>query len=198
MARAAGYGGEFRRPGESTGEVLRVRRDDARDWERDVEPWSESERARKPDARKRLSRLERLAWVLDRSIPIGRWRVGLDPILGLIPGFGDVVGAVISLYIVYEAARLGAPGGLLARMTVNVLIEAVIGAVPLLGDLFDAYWKASTRNLALLHRHHSAGWRARSMVKISSAIAVMVMVMLATIVAAIWWLVKTLMPLMPW
>lgn len=106
------------------------------------------------DARRRLKRLQSLAWVLDRSIPIGRWRIGLDPILGLLPGAGDWLGAVLSLYVVYESARLGAPAHLLARMGGNILVEAVVGMVPFIGDLFDFAWKANTRNLSLIERHY--------------------------------------------
>jgi hypothetical protein len=94
------------------------------------------------DAQRRLQRLRRLSWVLDRSIPIGRWRIGLDPILGLFPGAGDWIGAVLSLYVVYESARLGAPAHLLARMGGNILVEALVGTVPILGDLFDFAWQA--------------------------------------------------------
>jgi Domain of unknown function (DUF4112) len=71
----------------------------------------------------------------------------------LFPGLGDAAGAIISGYIVLEAARLGATRSTLVRMTVNILIEAAIGVVPVLGDLFDAAWKANERNITLLERH---------------------------------------------
>lgn len=116
-----------------------------------------SERAR------RLRRLDRLAWLLDRSIPIGKWRVGLDPIIGLVPGAGDWIGAIISLYIVYEGARLGVPANVLMRMGGNVLVESVVGAVPVLGDVFDAAWKANTRNMALIRQHYNPARDARSL-----------------------------------
>ena len=123
------------------------------------------------DAARRLKRLRALAWTLDRSIPIGRWRIGLDPILGLLPGAGDWIGAVLSLYVVYESARLGAPARLLARMGGNIIVEALIGTIPLVGDLFDFAWQANTRNLALIEDHHRTGLprdglKPRSMSKI--------------------------------
>jgi hypothetical protein len=102
----------------------------------------------------RVGRLRRLSYLLDNSIPIPGtpFRIGVDSIIGLIPGVGDLVGGAFSLYIILEAARLGAPRSLLARMGWNVAIDVLVGAVPLLGDLFDAGWKANMRNLALLER----------------------------------------------
>ena len=100
-------------------------------------------------------RLARIAWILDNSIPLPgtRFRIGLDAIIGLIPGLGDVVGVLLSSYIVREAAQLGAPRSLLLRMAWNVAIEGVVGMVPLFGDVFDAAWKANQRNYVLLESH---------------------------------------------
>ena len=102
-----------------------------------------------------LERIRRLAWLLDNSLPIPgtRWRIGLDPLLGLVPGLGDLIGAALSGWILVEGDRLGADRATLLRMLWNVLVETVIGVVPLLGDLFDAGWKANARNVALLERH---------------------------------------------
>ena len=101
-----------------------------------------------------LQRVRGLAWLLDNSIPIPgtRFRIGLDALIGLIPGLGDAAGAVFSSYILLEAGRMGAPRSTLLRMGANVLIESIVGLVPLLGDLFDAGWKANQRNLQLLER----------------------------------------------
>jgi hypothetical protein len=98
-----------------------------------------------------------LAQLLDNSISIPgtRWKIGLDPIVGLIPGVGDFIGAVLSAYIVLEAARAEVPGFVLVRMLVNLGFDTLVGAVPAAGDLFDAAWKANTRNVALLERHLS-------------------------------------------
>ena len=103
----------------------------------------------------RLEQLRRLGYLLDNSIPIPgtSYRIGLEAIIGLVPGLGDLVGGGFSAWIVLQAARLGAPPSLVARMGWNLLVDAVVGAVPLLGDLFDAGYKANLRNLALLERH---------------------------------------------
>jgi hypothetical protein len=97
-------------------------------------------------------RLRRLAWVLDElfRIPGTRQRVGIDALIGLVPGVGDTIGALLSTYIILEAARRGASVWTVTRMLANVGVESVVGAVPLLGDLFDVVFKANRRNLALL------------------------------------------------
>jgi hypothetical protein len=103
----------------------------------------------------RTRRVRVLGKLLDNSIPIPGtpWKVGLDPIIGLIPGVGDFVGALMSGYIVLEAARADIPTVTLVRMLLNVGIDTLVGAVPALGDVFDAAWKANTKNVALLERH---------------------------------------------
>ncbi|HJP86363.1 MAG TPA: DUF4112 domain-containing protein [Gemmatimonadaceae bacterium] len=102
-------------------------------------------------------RVRVLAQLLDNSISIPgtRYKIGLDPIVGLIPGIGDLIGAVLSAYIILEAARADVPGFVLFRMLVNVGFDTLLGAVPAVGDLFDAAWKSNTRNVALLERHLS-------------------------------------------
>ena len=102
-----------------------------------------------------LDRLRRLGNLLDNSIrvPGTNFRFGLDTIIGLVPGVGDLAGGALSLYIIVEAARLGVPRPLLARMGYNVAVDALVGAVPILGDLFDAGFKANLRNLALVQQH---------------------------------------------
>jgi hypothetical protein len=110
-----------------------------------AEPWS-------PQNEARLKRIRLLSRVLDAqwSIPGTRYRVGLDGLVGLIPGVGDAAGALLSTYILYEAMRLGAPRTVLLRMAANIGIETVVGAIPVVGDLFDVAWKANMKNVALL------------------------------------------------
>jgi hypothetical protein len=103
----------------------------------------------------RTRRVRVLARLLDNAITIPgtRWKIGLDPVIGLIPGIGDMVGAVLSGYIVLEAVRAEVPTFTLARMLVNVGIDTLLGAVPAVGDVFDAAWKSNMMNVALLERH---------------------------------------------
>ena len=107
------------------------------------------------DQQARLGRLRRLAWLIDGVfvLPGTRFRFGLNSIVGLLPVGGDVVLTAISLYIVYEAAQLGLPRALLARMLGNVALEMVGGSIPVLGDLFDMALKANLRNLAIVERY---------------------------------------------
>lgn len=97
-------------------------------------------------------RLDRIAWCLDSSIPIPglKMRFGIDPLIGLFPGIGDTLGALMSSYILSEAARLGAPKSVLFKMAFNIAVDAILGTVPVLGDLFDVVWKANQRNAQLL------------------------------------------------
>ncbi len=108
-----------------------------------------------PDRSRRVARLRSLSRLLDSSVrlPIIGYRVGLDPIIGLIPGFGDAVTLLPAGYIILEAYRLGVPRRTVTRMALNVGIETLFGSVPVLGDIFDAAFKANTRNLYLLERH---------------------------------------------
>ena len=103
----------------------------------------------------RIVRLRRLAWLIDGAfgLPGTRFRFGLNSVIGLLPIGGDAVLGAISLYIVYEAARLGLPRSKLARMLANVGIEVIGGSVPILGDLFDMALKANLRNLAIIDDH---------------------------------------------
>lgn len=116
-----------------------------------------------PDPRG-LDALRRWARIFDSAfrIPGTQITFGLDPILGLIPGLGDVASPVFSLFFIWHGVRLGVPKIVLARMVLNAVIDTAVGAVPLLGDLFDFGWKANAWNLALLERHAMPGRRATS------------------------------------
>ncbi|MCC1497403.1 DUF4112 domain-containing protein [Alcanivorax sp. 1008] len=105
--------------------------------------------------RQALARLDKYSKMTDSqfSIPFTGIRFGVDPILGLLPVIGDFIGLLLSLPVLIEANRIGAPAELKRKMIRNMIIEAVMGVVPVVGDVFDIYWKANTRNTALLR-----GW----------------------------------------
>jgi len=102
-----------------------------------------------------LERLRVLARVLDSAvaIPGTRYRFGLDAIVGLVPGIGDAIGAIFSIYIIFQAARLGVPKSTLVRMIGNVGVDTLVGEIPLLGDLFDVGFKSNIKNLSLIEQH---------------------------------------------
>ena len=111
-----------------------------------------------------------LARVLDEAIriPGTNIRIGLDALLGLLPGGGDVAGGLFSGLIILQAARSGAPKSVLGRMLGNVALDVIVGAIPILGDVFDVAWRANTRNVRLLE-----SWRQRpASTKRASALAV--------------------------
>lgn len=104
------------------------------------------------DVRRRIELLEQL---LENAfhLPVVNRRVGLDAIVGLVPGVGDAITAAMGLYLVWEARNLGLPKWQLWRMAGNVGIDSLIGAVPLAGDVFDVFYSSNTRNLKIIKRH---------------------------------------------
>ncbi len=131
-----------------------------------------------------------LARLLDEAIAIPgtSYRIGVDPIVGLVPGVGDVIGALLSGWIVLVGIRLGAPGAVVARMALNVGIDTLVGAVPIGGDLFDFAWKSNVRNVRLLE-----AWLARPAPTrrasglVVAAVAVGMLAVLAAVLAAAGW-----------
>ena len=105
--------------------------------------------------RKHADDLELLARWMDSifEIPLLKLRFGLDALLGLLPGGGDVGTTLVSIYILNAANRHGVPRATLVRMALNIALDLVVGSIPIAGDLFDAYWKSNQRNVALLRRH---------------------------------------------
>ncbi len=104
---------------------------------------------------RRLARLRRLAWLIDGvfHVPGTRFRFGLNSAIGLLPVGGDAVLGSISLWIIYEAHKLGVPGNKLAQMLGNVALELAGGSVPIVGDFFDMALKANLRNIAIIEAH---------------------------------------------
>lgn len=100
-------------------------------------------------------KLDRLAWLMDSSfhIPGTQIRFGLDGLIGLIPGIGDALGAIISSHILTQAAHMGAPKSVLLKMAFNIGFDAILGIFPVVGDISDFVWKANQRNVQLLHNY---------------------------------------------
>jgi len=100
----------------------------------------------------RIARIDALATLLDTAlvIPGTGIRFGLDALIGFFPVLGDTITTALSLFIVHEAYQLGAPGHVIARMLGNVALDGVLGAVPLVGDVFDVLWRTNRRNVRLL------------------------------------------------
>jgi hypothetical protein len=148
-----------------------------------------------PDVEATRKRLNHLAWLLDSVfvIPGINVRFGVDAIIGLIPGLGDLAGVVLSSYIVREASRLGLPKSVLIRMVVNVAIEGVIGIIPFAGDVFDAAWKANQRNVQLLNQYLDHPTQAaRASRTFVFALSVVLIVLIVTLSAAAFLLVRWL------
>jgi hypothetical protein len=142
-----------------------------------------------------ITALRQLARLLDAAvrIPGTNIRFGLDAVLGLIPGAGDIAGGILSMFVIVQAAKVGAPRSVLARMVLNVAIDSIVGAVPILGDLFDVGWKSNIRNTDLLERYverpHATRAASRwAVIAAVAAVALIVVGMIAVVVAVVRWL----------
>ena len=139
------------------------------------------------------ARLRRLAWLLDSSVRLpGGLRIGLDGVLGLVPGVGDLLAALLSSYIVAEAARLRVPGSVLLRMVSNIGVELVIGLVPVVGDLFDMVFKANERNVRLienwLDQPHETQRESRwAVAAVFLLLALLLLLAMALAGGLLWW-----------
>jgi Domain of unknown function (DUF4112) len=141
-----------------------------------------------PHQQKRVQRVRQLAKLLDEAITIPgtKQKIGLDPIIGLVPGGGDTLSMVLSSYIIIEASLLGLPKATLLKMVSNILIDAIVGTVPVVGDLFDVVSKANTRNLKLLDAHvDNPNFKAKLDKWFVLLIALMLFLIVATFAAII-------------
>ncbi len=105
----------------------------------------------------KLQQLRKLSDLWDRSlgIPGTKFRVGLESLFGLLPVGGDVLGMVFSVYLLIQALEFNLPKSILARMVFNIIVDGVVGSIPIVGDIFDTTWKANTKNVNLLEAHLS-------------------------------------------
>jgi hypothetical protein len=141
-------------------------------------------------ADRNLELLRRWARVFDSAfrIPGTQITFGLDPILGLVPGLGDLASPVLSLFFLWHGTRLRVPKIVLLRMVLNALIDAGVGAIPIEGDLFDVAWKANARNLALLERHAMPGRRPTSGDYLIVSVVAALLIGVAFIpIMLVWW-----------
>lgn len=137
--------------------------------------------------------VERLSTLLDESIDLpGGYRIGVDPIVGILPVVGDLFASAVSVYIVLEAASLGVPRTTLARMVLNVAVDTVFGSVPIVGPVFDAVYKANTRNATLLERRleepTTASVDRRTLLVLGVVFVALAVALAAAAGATTWWL----------
>jgi hypothetical protein len=151
-----------------------------------------NDRARQIDQLRRWSRLMDSAY----RVPGTQVRFGWDPVVGLVPGLGDFATASFSALILYRAFRLGVPRVVLIRMVLNILIDLVAGAVPLVGDLFDVAWRSNSMNFALLERHEQASIRPTSAdwAVVLLAFVVVGGVVILVVLSAVWMFYMILRP----
>ena len=147
---------------------------------------------RDPKVERAIEWMRRWSHTLDKAfrVPGTKMRFGWDPIIGLIPGLGEISTGLFSLFLLLHAFRLRVPGIIKARMILNVLIDVVSGAIPFLGDVFDFVWKSNTRNLYLLEKHAGSGvkpglWDWLFVLGILAAVLA-ILVLPIIILAAIW------------
>lgn len=136
--------------------------------------------------KRKTDSLHRLSWALDEMfrVPGTKMRFGLDALIGLLPAGGDLAGGLASAWILIAAQRMGAGPVILARMGLNIIIDTVFGAVPLIGDLFDAGFKSNQKNIALLDRYLESPEPVRKS-SILILVAVLAVIMLLIIGSAV-------------
>lgn len=105
------------------------------------------------DARSSLRTSKRIATLLDAEFGVGKFRIGLDPLIGVLPVAGDTLALTLSSYIVLTAFKFNAPVGVKFRMVFNLMLDYLVGSIPILGDIFDVAYKANVRNIKLLENH---------------------------------------------
>lgn len=134
-----------------------------------------------------LVALRKFAVLLDSAVQVPglQRRIGLNPVIGLIPGFGDFVGAILSSWIVIGAVRHRVPGPKLGRMIFNILVDVLIGAIPVLGDIVDFLWAENLKNVELLLRYRDRRNPPRSLAAVGATVGVVVTIIALAGFAAI-------------
>ncbi len=138
----------------------------------------------------KLKNIERISRLMDSQFKIGGFRFGLDPIINIVPFLGDGISAIISALLVATMYKHGASNKIMVKMGLNILIDAIIGAIPVLGWIFDFYFKANDRNVKLLKEHYEEGKHQGSGKSILWAVAFGVLILLVVIFYLLWLLTK--------
>ncbi len=140
----------------------------------------------------KLENLDKLAWYLDSSIriPGTKWTIGLDGLLGLIPGIGDLTSGLISSYIVLKGAKRGVPAIVIVNMLLNLGLDTIIGAIPIIGDIFDLAFKANNRNVKLIHSYEKDPNKIKKQSRFSIAIFLLIVILS---LASIFWVTINLL-----
>ena len=134
--------------------------------------------------------LRRLARLLDSQFSIGNFRFGLDPLLGLVPGVGDFIALILSGGVLALAARYGASRKLLILMALNALLDAIIGSIPVIGQIFDFFFKANNRNVRLLEKHYEQGKYMGSGKDVIAVIIIVLLIVAAFFIFLLWKLIQ--------
>jgi hypothetical protein len=157
------------------------------------------QQTRRPDdARLERSKaqLDHIAWLMDECfrIPGVNWRFGADAIIGLIPGAGDIIGALIGLVLLVRAFQYRLPKVVIARMVLNNVIDVTVGSIPLLGDAFDFFWKSNSKNMKLFHEYAGQPEQntTRHWLFLASLIALFVMIFFFVLSAIIYLAARTI------
>ncbi len=139
-----------------------------------------------------IRNIDTLAKLMDSQfrVPGTNIRFGLDPLIGLIPGIGDFAGFLVSGYMIVILSKNGASGYVIARMALNVIIDTLLGAIPILGDVFDFAFKSNDRNLKLMHEHYEEGRHKGGAWKV---VVPLLIVLLAIVGLFVWLSYKLLM-----
>ncbi|MEZ5480097.1 MAG: DUF4112 domain-containing protein [Thiolinea sp.] len=133
-----------------------------------------------------MEKLGKLAWLLDSSIriPGTSWRIGLDGLIGLVPGIGDVTAGALSSYILFKAIRMGVGTAVIARMVLNIMLESIVGVIPVLGDIFDFAFRANQRNVRLMQDYLDDPREVRQ--RSTLTVALVVIAVLAVLILTVW------------
>ncbi len=132
--------------------------------------------------------IKKLSYLLDEQfkIPGTRFRFGIDPIMNFVPFLGDISGFLISAGLLLAMARKGASNRLVVLMSLNIVLDTTIGAIPLVGNVFDFFFKSNTRNMKLMNEHYLEGKHQGSGKNVLIVVGIVLLILFAILVVALW------------